>query len=128
MSFVLAFIIVFATIVFVHEFGHFISARKSGMNVEEFGFGFPPRLVAIKRGKTVYSLNLIPLGGFVKIKGEDGEDRESSDSFASKSIFRRAVTLAAGVFANVVLAFLNDGRFKGAIPISWRLYPDVTKI
>jgi regulator of sigma E protease len=106
MSFVLAFIIVFATIVFVHEFGHFISARKSGMNVEEFGFGFPPRLVAIKRGKTVYSLNLIPLGGFVKIKGEDGEDRESSDSFASKSIFRRAVTLAAGVFANVVLAFL----------------------
>jgi regulator of sigma E protease len=106
MSFVLAFIIVFATIIFVHEFGHFISARKSGMNVEEFGFGFPPRLFAVKKGNTVYSLNLIPLGGFVKIKGEDGEDRESSDSFASKSIFRRAVVLAAGVFANVVLAFV----------------------
>jgi regulator of sigma E protease len=106
MTFVLAFIIVFATIVFVHEFGHFISARKSGMNVEEFGFGFPPRLFAVKRGKTVYSLNLIPLGGFVKIKGEDGEDRDSMDSFASKSIFRRAVVLAAGVFANVVLAFV----------------------
>ncbi len=106
MSLVLAFIIVFATIVFVHEFGHFITARKSGMNVEEFGFGFPPRLFSIKRGQTVYSLNLIPLGGFVKIKGENGEDNDSSDSFSAKSIPRRAITLAAGVLANVLLAFV----------------------
>jgi regulator of sigma E protease len=103
---VLAFLIVFGVIVFAHELGHFICARRSGMGVEEFGFGFPPRLFGLKRGNTVYSINLIPLGGFVKIKGENGENADDDDSFASKGIWKRAATLGAGVFANLILAYV----------------------
>ncbi|MFH1536602.1 MAG: RIP metalloprotease RseP [Patescibacteria group bacterium] len=66
------FIIVLGVLVFVHEMGHFVSARIFGIGVEEFGFGFPPKIAGYKKGETLYSLNLIPLGGFVKIKGENG--------------------------------------------------------
>ena len=65
----LIFMAVLGVLVLVHELGHFIVARRSGMKVEEFGFGFPPKLFGIKRGETVYSINLIPFGGFVKIFG-----------------------------------------------------------
>ena len=64
------FIIVIGVLIFVHEFGHFIFAKRAGMRVDEFGFGFPPRLWGIKKGETIYSINLIPFGGFVKILGE----------------------------------------------------------
>lgn len=74
------------------------------MKVEEFGFGFPPRLCGIKRGNTIYSINWIPLGGFVKIKGESGEHANDSDSFASKKIWQRFLVLVAGVAMNLVLA------------------------
>ena len=152
-----------------HEFGHFVMARKFGCKVEEFGFGFPPRIFGVRviKGKklqkiaeeeklevevdegqnllgqevvaetiidktlevdqlvetkekiffwgaeededqekpgTVYSLNWIPLGGFVKIKGEDGEKRDQGDSFGGKKIWQRAIMLVAGVLMNVVLA------------------------
>ena len=87
---VIIFIIILAVLVFVHELGHFVAAKMSGMRVDEFGFGFPPRLFGIKRGETTYSANLIPFGGFVKIHGEDpneesltGTDRHRS--FTSKS-------------------------------------------
>jgi len=73
---ILIFIAVLAVLVLVHEFGHYLVAKKSGMYVEEFGFGFPPRLFAWKKGETVWSVNLIPLGGFVKIAGEDNETGE----------------------------------------------------
>ncbi|MFH1346924.1 MAG: site-2 protease family protein, partial [Spirochaetota bacterium] len=79
-------ILVLAIIILVHELGHFIAAKKSGLVVEEFGFGFPPRLFSIKKGGTIYSLNLLPLGGFVKILGEDGSQNENINSFSSKSI------------------------------------------
>lgn len=98
------FILILGLLVFVHEFGHFISARKNGVNVEEFGFGFPPRIFGIKRGETIYSINWIPLGGFVKIKGESGEFKEDPDSFAHKKIWQRALILASGVLMNFVLA------------------------
>ncbi len=88
----------------VHEFGHFIFARKSGMKVEEFGFGFPPRIWAKKKGDTLYSLNLIPFGGFVKIYGEDGEHRDSPGSFSSKSVLNRLKVVVAGVVMNFLLA------------------------
>ncbi|TSC83908.1 MAG: Uncharacterized protein G01um101413_711 [Parcubacteria group bacterium Gr01-1014_13] len=126
----LIFIAVLAVLVLSHEFGHFIVARKSGMKVYEFGFGFPPRLFGIqfikdasgkkkvkfigrKRileeeshgGSTVYSINLIPLGGFVHIKGENGED-PGPDSFAAQNAWKRAATLCAGVAMNIVLAFI----------------------
>ncbi|MBI5072111.1 RIP metalloprotease RseP [Candidatus Falkowbacteria bacterium] len=98
------FVLILGLLVFVHELGHFVAARKNGVKVEEFGFGFPPRIFGIKKGETTYSLNWIPLGGFVKIKGEDGENKEDEDSFSHKKIWRRAVILAAGVLMNFILA------------------------
>lgn len=100
------FILIIGLLIFVHEFGHFISAKKAGLLVEEFGFGFPPRLFGIKRGETVYSINLIPLGGFVKILGENGEDKDNPKSFASKPVWVRAVILTAGVAMNFLLTVL----------------------
>lgn len=104
-STLIIFVAVLSVLVFVHEFGHFISAKRAGVRVDEFGFGFPPRAFGVKRGGTLYSINWIPLGGFVKIKGESGEDEHDEDSFAHKSTFRRAVILTAGVVMNLILAW-----------------------
>lgn len=121
---IILFILVLSLLVFVHEFGHFWTAKKLGVKSDEFGFGFPPRICGVYKnnnGKwkivwgskdvkdakdTVYSINIIPLGGFVKIKGEDGEDKESEDSFAHKAIWKRSAILSAGVIMNVLLAFV----------------------
>ncbi len=102
---IITFVAVLSLLVFVHEFGHFITAKKSGIRVDEFGFGFPPRIFGIKRGGTVYSVNWIPLGGFVRIKGEGGEHGNDKDSFANKSGWVRLLVLTAGVVMNVVLAW-----------------------
>lgn len=102
----LIFIVVLSVLVFVHEFGHFQTARWFGVKVEEFGFGFPPQALARERKGTVYSINWIPLGGFVKLKGEDGEDKSSQDSFASKKPWQRTIILLAGVLMNLVLCFV----------------------
>ena len=91
-------------LVFVHEFGHFIFAKRAGMKVEEFGFGFPPRLWGIKKGETTYSINLIPFGGFVKILGESGEERDNPRSFSSKLAGSRLKVVIAGVTMNFFLA------------------------
>ncbi|MFO0702584.1 MAG: M50 family metallopeptidase [Candidatus Andersenbacteria bacterium] len=102
---ILTFGVLLGVLIFVHELGHFIAARRAGMLVEEFGFGFPPRLWGIKRGETTYSINWIPFGGFVKIRGEDGGEEHDPRSFAAASFGRRALVLAAGVSMNFVLAF-----------------------
>ena len=102
---IILFIAIIATLVLVHEFGHFIVAKKSGMRVEEFGFGFPPRLVSIKKGETRYSFNLFPIGGFVKIFGEDGNKRGESGSFTSRPIWTRSLVIVAGVLLNFMLAY-----------------------
>ena len=111
---IIVFLLVLSLIVFVHEIGHFYTAIKLGIGVEEFGFGFPPRMFGIKRKGILYSINWIPLGGFVKIKGEDGENSDE-DSFANQAVWKRAVVLFAGVFMNWVLAFvlLTVGYFVG---------------
>lgn len=101
---ILVFIAILALLVLVHEFGHFIIAKKSGMKVEEFGFGFPPRIFGFRKGETLYSLNLIPLGGFVKIVGENNSDHDDPQSFIHKSFLARFGTLIAGVLMNVILA------------------------
>lgn len=103
---ILIFIILLAILVFVHELGHFATAKRFGMKVEEFGFGFPPRAkkLFVKNG-TLYTLNWLPLGGFVKIKGESGDHREEQDSFASKKPWQRFIVLVAGVTMNLVLAW-----------------------
>lgn len=119
---ILIFIIVLGVLVFVHELGHFIVARKSGMGVHEFGFGFPPRVVGIQKvdgkwkivwGKkqlssesTVYSINAIPFGGFVRIMGEDNDEANDPKSFTNKSFAARFLTLAAGVLMNVLTAWV----------------------
>ncbi|MBI3978155.1 MAG: site-2 protease family protein [Chloroflexi bacterium] len=96
------FIAILGILVLAHEIGHFVTAKRAGVKVIEFGIGFPPRLVAFRRGETEYSLNLIPLGGFVKMLGE--EDPSAPRSLASKSIGTRLVVLGAGAFMNAVLA------------------------
>lgn len=100
------FIVLLLVLVLVHEWGHFMAAKKAGCTVEEFGFGFPPRLFSFERGGTRYSFNLLPLGGFVKIEGEDMTGENSPTSFASKSTAWRIVILAAGVFMNILLAYV----------------------
>ena len=73
---IIIFIVVLAVLILVHEWGHFLAARRTGMKVDEFGIGFPPRLWSWQRGETLWSINVIPLGGFVKIAGEDGTDAD----------------------------------------------------
>lgn len=130
---VLVFIVILALLVLSHEFGHFIIARWRGMRVFEFGFGLPPKIFGVYKdpatGKfkwvlgrvnsakaehaassdgnfpaTVYSLNLLPIGGFCKIKGEEGNNAGDSDSFMFCKAWERALVLVAGVSMNVVLA------------------------
>ena len=113
---VLILIIVLGLLIFVHEAGHFFVAKKSGMKVEEFGFGFPPRIFGIKKKETIYSINWIPFGGFVKILGEDGGSSDPG-SFSSKGLFSRALVLVAGVTMNVIfamflLAIVNVGGLR----------------
>lgn len=116
---ILLFFIVLAVLILSHEFGHFISAKLSGVRVEEFGFGFPPRIWSAKKDETIYSINLIPFGGFVKIYGEEGGESKNKKSFSSKPIYIRALILAAGVFFNLFLAwpFLSAGYLIG-VPMS----------
>lgn len=104
MTNLLAFVAVLALLILVHELGHLISAKRAGVLVQEFGFGFPPRLFAFRRGETEYSINLIPLGGFVKMSGE--EDPSQPRSLAGKGIGTRLLVLSAGGLMNGVLAFV----------------------
>lgn len=132
----LLFIPVLGILVFVHELGHFLSAKSSGMKVDEFGFGFPPRIFGLQKigkkfkfifghkdpldvSKTVYSINWIPLGGFVKIVGENNEGHSDPQSFVNKSFSKRLLTLAAGVIMNVILAWvlLSFGYMVG-LPVA----------
>ncbi|MDP2676603.1 MAG: site-2 protease family protein [bacterium] len=103
---ILLFIVILAFLILSHEFGHFIIAKKSGIRVEEFGLGFPPRLYGIKKGDTLYSINLIPFGGFVKIEGEEGEHPNDPKSFAAKPAYIKAAVLVAGVAFNLLSAYL----------------------
>src|SRR3989338_7511146 len=100
------FIAVISILVFVHELGHFVLAKRARMKVEEFGFGFPPRLWGKQVGETTYSINWIPFGGFVKIYGEDGDDREAPRSFGSKPFWPRMKVILAGVAMNFLFAIL----------------------
>lgn len=118
-------ILVFAVLVLVHEFGHFIVAKRAGVRVDEFAIGFPPRLFSFKRGETTYSLNLIPLGGYVRMPGENGELTDESTTvttnafgerqevkqvdprtFAAQSARNRAAILVAGVTMNLLFAWV----------------------
>ena len=103
---ILIFLAILAFLVLVHELGHFVAAIKMGVKVEEFGLGFPPRLISKKHKGVLYSLNLIPLGGFVKIEGEDGQNKDNPSSFASKKIWQKIIILSAGVGMNIIAGWL----------------------
>ena len=108
---ILIFLLIIGSLVLVHEFGHFITAKKSGIRVEEFGIGFPPRIVGLKYGETLYSINLIPFGGFVRIFGEDPEQKELSPqerkvSFAHKHPLVQGLVIAAGILFNFLFAWV----------------------
>ncbi len=100
---VIVFLAVLTVLVIAHELGHFVVARVAGIRVLEFGFGYPPRVLSINRGGTTYSLNLLPLGGFVKMVGENGEVVQS-DAFGAQPILARAAVLVAGSAMNLMLA------------------------
>lgn len=115
---ILAFVVALGILVLVHEWGHFIVARKSGIRVEKFSIGFGPKLLGFTRGGTEYRVALLPLGGYVKLYGEDpmaeaeGDEAKakaiaaSPDAFSSKPISRRLPTVFAGPFMNLLLSFL----------------------
>lgn len=117
---ILIFVIVLALLILVHEFGHFIFAKMFKMRVDEFGVGFPPKIVGKKMGETLYSLNLIPFGGFVKIFGENPEDGVNDErSFTSKSKWAQGAVLLAGVLFNILFAWgLLTSGFMTGMPVS----------
>lgn len=102
---ILIFIAVVLILVVSHELGHFSMSKFFGVRVDEFGVGIPPRIFGIKKGETLYSLNLLPLGGFVKIFGEE-QDIEDPRSFSAKGFWQKTLIVAAGVIANIIVAFL----------------------
>src|SRR3989304_6825576 len=103
---IIIFIVILSILVMLHELGHFIMAKKAGIGVEEFGFGLPPRIWGKKIKGTLYSINWLPFGGFVRLVGEDPTDerRDQKNSFFVKSIGQRTLVVVAGVIANLLLA------------------------
>jgi regulator of sigma E protease len=118
------FIVILLVLVLVHEFGHFITAKRFGIRVDEFGFGFPPKLFGKKIGETTYSFNAIPFGGFVKIFGENPDEEsvsgpDSARSFVNKPKSVQAGVLFAGIFFNFLLAWLFFSvGFMSGLPTS----------
>jgi regulator of sigma E protease len=111
---ILIFLVVLFVLVLVHEWGHFIVAKKTGMRVDEFGIGFPPKAFGVKKGETEYTLNWLPIGGFVRIFGENYEEVATADvsaadvtrAFAARPKWAQALVLVAGVAMNILFAWL----------------------
>lgn len=108
---ILIFVVILLVLVVSHEFGHFIVAKKSGIRVDEFSFGFPPKLFGVKKGETSYNFNALPFGGYVKIFGESPDDAslygpDSKRSFVNKPWYTQAAVLLAGVTMNFLVAWL----------------------
>ena len=101
-------IFVLGILIFIHELGHFIVAKRVGIKVYRFSLGFPPYIFSKKVGETDYSIGLIPLGGFVKMAGENPDDPTTGDpnEFSSKTLLQRAAVIFAGPFMNYVLALI----------------------
>lgn len=114
LSAIFLFLVILVVLVIVHEFGHFIAAKLTGMRVDEFAFGFPPRLFSKKYGETVYAFNAIPLGGYVSIWGENGSDDDKKEhgaktnprAFGNRPAWAQLLVLFAGVAMNMLLALV----------------------
>lgn len=105
---IVIFILILSILVMLHELGHFLAAKRAGIGVEEFGFGLPPRIWGKKIRGTIYSVNWLPFGGFVRLVGEDPTDpkREAQNSYFVKPLLWRMLVVIAGVVANFILAVL----------------------
>jgi regulator of sigma E protease len=103
---IVLFVLILGVLVVIHELGHFVTARLANVRVLEFGIGFPPRAKVLRsKGETLYTLNWLPIGGFVKLEGEDGNAADDPRSFAAQGLPTKLAILVAGVVMNVVLAF-----------------------
>jgi regulator of sigma E protease len=104
---IVLFIVVLGGIVLIHELGHYLTAKALNVRVLEFGIGFPPRARVLRaKGETLWTLNWLPIGGFVRLEGEDGESADDPRSFSAQSLRARLAILVAGVAMNIVLAFV----------------------
>lgn len=134
---IVIFLLFLSILVLIHEAGHFFVAKWFGIKVEEFGFGFPPKALSFKRGETVYSINWLPIGGFVKLYGEDEvgggklkidnsklKVKDEKRAFYARSVSQRALVVLAGVIMNAILAsvifyvFLLISNFKTELPVA----------
>lgn len=102
---IVAAIIIFAILIFVHEFGHFIAAKLSDVKVLEFAIGMGPKLFSFTKGETKYSLRLLPIGGYCALEGENSAS-DDERAFVNKSPLKRLIVLAAGAFMNILLGFV----------------------
>lgn len=134
---IIVFLLLLSVLVLVHELGHFLVAKRLGVKVEEFGFGFPPRIWGKKIGETIYSINLLPIGGFVKLFGEDDagggklslkdsssiHTKDNKRAFFARPVGQRASIVVAGVVMNTLLAviifyiFLGMSNFTTSLPL-----------
>lgn len=123
MSVILFFVVLFVLIL-VHEWGHFIVAKKTGMRVDEFGIGFPPKMFGIKKGETEYTINWLPIGGFVRIFGENADEVKDAEAstdanraFSARPKWAQTLVLIAGVTMNILFAwFLFAVTFMVGVP------------
>lgn len=122
---IIIFLIVLAVLIFVHELGHFLVAKKSGIRVDEFAIGFPPKIFSWIKGETKYVLNLIPFGGYVKIFGENPNDEsisgaDSARSFVNAKKWKQVAVLLAGIAFNIIFAWLlvsSSFMFGSLVPV-----------
>ena len=98
-------IVIFGLIIFIHELGHFLTAKMFGVKVHEFALGMGPKLIGKQKGDTLYSVRLIPMGGYVKMEGEDSDSRDEA-AFSKKKPWQRFIILFAGAFMNLLLGFV----------------------
>lgn len=125
---IIIFILILSLLILVHELGHFIAAKKNGILVEEFGIGIPPRLFGIKIGETLYSINLLPFGGFNKLYGEEYQEMDNkkkadpklkSRAFSYKKPWQKATVVLAGVIGNFLLGWLLISiLFTNGVPVN----------
>ncbi|MCM8825800.1 MAG: M50 family metallopeptidase, partial [Candidatus Omnitrophica bacterium] len=121
--FIISIIIVFGVVILIHEFGHFWVAKKLGVRVEKFSFGFGPKLFSWKRNNTEYLISLIPFGGYVKMAGEDAVESKSPDEFTALPVGKRALIVASGASHNILIAYfflipalmLGIARYDGTL-------------
>ena len=122
---IIIFLAILVLLIIVHELGHFIVAKRARVGVDEFAVGFPPRIWGVRKGETLYALGALPIGGYVKIRGEDGGSHDDPRSLASKPRLVQAAVLLGGVTMNALLgwALISGGLMLG-LPISDSALPE----